>query len=686
MATANCLTYTERPCHGKPQTTQWRSRMVSRNIHRSALMISSVYLVTGALWIFFSDRILISLSGDPGPTDYLTTYQTLKGLFYVLVTAAMLYWLSHLALSRQRRILTKFYETENALNVSREQIEHLLEASPSILYALTPGTDGDMTPLWVSDSIEHLLGYKPTEALEPSWWLDNIDPRDQQQGIAESRQLLAHGHIDHEYRFRAKSGKVHWIRDNARVIYDSDGIAREIIGSWTDVTEAHEQAELQRQLAYYDRLTGLPNRLQLLTGLTDALQSHSADQTMFALLYIDLDDFKSVNDSLGHPTGDELLMAVGQRLNGYKRPGDMLSRMGGDEFALLLTHLLDANHVEVLSTQLLQALSTPFTLLSGRQIFVEACIGICWYPEHGTDEETLMRNADTAMYRAKQLGRNRYCIYQSEMSDAVQQQLDMETALRQGIALDELELFFQPKMNTQSGLYTGAEALLRWRRADGTLVSPADFIPLAERTGLIIPIGNMVIDKCCRTIRNCLDAGLEPVNIAINISINQFRGRAAALEQSITAALHAWKVPAHLLSVEITESALMDNPEETTAALLSIKSAGIRISLDDFGTGFSNMMHLSRMPLDYLKIDTSFTHALGINLPGNQVVRSVIELAHRLHLKTVAEGVETEAQWQILKELGCDELQGFLFCHPLEVNAYLEWLQQHDCHKPADNR
>lgn len=659
--------------------------MVNSNIHRSALLISSIYMVTGALWIFFSDRLLMTLPGISGPTGYLTTYQTVKGLFYVLVTAAMLYWLTRLSLNRQSRLLKKYYETENALKVSREQIEHLLEASPSILYALTPDTDGSVTPLWVSDSIEHLLGYQPADALEPSWWLDNIDPRDLQQGINESRQLLVRGHIDHEYRFRARGGKVHWIRDNARVIYDNEGIAREIIGSWTDVTETHEQAELQRQLAYYDRLTGLPNRLQLLSRLTKALQSQFADQSMFALLYIDLDDFKSVNDSLGHSTGDELLKAVGQRLNTYKRPGDMLARMGGDEFALLLTSLRDANHAEVLSTQLLQTLSTPFTLLSGRQIFVEACIGICWYPEHGTDEETLMRNADTAMYRAKQLGRNRYSIYQSEMSDAVLQQLDMETALRQAIALDELELFFQPKLNTQSGLYTGAEALLRWRRADGMLVPPADFIPLAERTGLIIPIGNMVIDKCCRTIRDCLDADLNPANIAINISINQFRGRAAALEQSITAALQAWKVPAHLLSVEITESALMDNPEETTAALLSIKSAGIRISLDDFGTGFSNMMHLSRMPLDYLKIDTNFTHALGIDLAGKQVVRSVIELAHRLHLKTVAEGVETDAQWQILKELGCDELQGFLFCRPLEAGAYLEWLQQHDCHEAADN-
>tara|TARA_R110002072_G_scaffold142853_5_gene288656 strand:+ start:59352 stop:61334 length:1983 start_codon:yes stop_codon:yes gene_type:complete len=659
--------------------------MVTSNIHRSALLISSIYMVTGALWIFFSDRILITLLGVSGPTDNLTMYQTVKGLFYVLVTAAMLYWLTRLSLSRQSRILAKFYEAENALKVSREQIEHLLEASPSILYALMPDTDGSVTPLWVSDSIEHLLGYQPADALEPSWWLDNIDPRDLQQGINESKQLLLRGHIDHEYRFRARNGKVHWIRDNARVIYDNEGIAREIIGSWTDVTETHEQAELQRQLAYYDRLTGLPNRLQLLTRLSDALQSHFSEQSMFGLLYIDLDDFKSVNDSLGHSTGDELLRAVGQRLNGYKRPGDTLARMGGDEFAFLLTKLRDANHVEVLSTQLLQALSTPFTLLSGRQIFVEACIGICLYPEHGTDEETLVRNADTAMYRAKQLGRNRYSIYQSEMSDAVRQQLDMETALRQAIARDELELFFQPKLNTQSGLYTGAEALLRWRRADGTLVSPADFIPLAERTGLIIPIGNMVIDKCCRTIRDCLDADLNPANIAINISINQFRGRAAALEQSISAALQAWQVPAQLLSVEITESALMDNPEETTAALLSIKSAGIRISLDDFGTGFSNMMHLSRMPLDYLKIDTNFTHALGIDLPGNQVVRSVVELAHRLHLKTIAEGVETNAQWQILKEMGCDELQGFLFCRPLEASAFLTWLRQHDCHETADN-
>lgn len=517
------------------------------NIKRSALTIALIYLISGSLWIIFSDRLpLPELQGDPAS---LLAFQTAKGLFYVLATSIMLYWLSIQALNRQRSIQEKAWQTEHQLISERQQ------------------------------------------------------------------------------------------------------------------------------LAYFDTLTGLPNRLQLIEALQHALHDPEQTRHPMALLYIDLDDFKSVNDSLGHNAGDELLRAVSSRLASVKRPDDLLARLGGDEFALMARNISNAHDVHIICHQILQALAAPFTINKGRQIFVEACIGASLYPDDGRSEETLMRNADTAMYRAKHSGRNRYIMYESDMSKQVRQQLELETSLRQAIALEALELHFQPKVACDSGEYLGAEALLRWPQTDGRYIPPSEFIPLAERTGLIIPIGDLVLEASCRMLRECLDSGLQPGSIAVNISIKQFRGRIAALEQSISAALSRWNLPPELLSLEITESALMENPVDAAVSLNSIRAKGLTIAIDDFGTGFSNMMQLSQLPIDILKIDTSFTHSLGDDTPGNQVIRSVIELAHRLQLKTVAEGVETTQQWHILKDMNCDQLQGFLFSRPLKAADFIRWLQ-----------
>ncbi|ALO45415.1 putative bifunctional diguanylate cyclase/phosphodiesterase [Pseudohongiella spirulinae] len=519
------------------------------SIKRSALTIALIYLISGSLWIIFSDRLpLPEVQGNPVS---LVAFQTAKGLFYVMATSVMLYWLSIHALKRQRSIQEKAWQTEHQL-------------------------------------------------------------------IAE-----------------------------------------------------------RQQLAYFDTLTGLPNRLQLIEALQHAVHSPDHTDHPLALLYIDLDDFKSVNDSLGHNAGDELLRAVSSRLTSVRRPGDLLARLGGDEFAIMARKINNAHDVHIICHQILQALAAPFTIHNGRQIFVEACIGASLYPADARSEEALMRNADTAMYRAKHSGRNRYVMYEASMSKQVRQQLDMETSLRQAVALEALELHFQPKVDCASGKYLGAEALLRWPQPDGRYIAPAEFIPLAERTGLIIPIGDLVLEASCKMLRQCLDSGLQPCSIAVNISLKQFRGRSAALEQSISTALSRWHVPPQLLSLEITESALMENPAEAAASLNNIRATGITIAIDDFGTGFSNMMQLSQLPIDILKIDTSFTHSLGDNTPGNQVIRSVIELAHRLKLKTVAEGVETEQQWQILKDMGCDHLQGYLFSRPLKDEDFIQWLQEH---------
>ncbi len=691
--------------------------------------------------------------------------------------------------------ITRIKENETKLRESRARVQHLMEASPTVLYVMR--IEGKKAlPSWVSESITRLFGYTSEEALHPQWWLSHLHPDDRDIAIQKTRRLLAQGSIRHDYRFFDKSGQVRWIRDTVRLIEDEDSAGREAIGSWLDITEQRHEEEKMRlyaaafdsinegvivtsmeliiqsvnkavlnifgyseeellgakpsifksgrhtseffvsmhetlhsagawhgeiwnrhkdgtvqpqwlsvsvvynnvgkperyvaiytdigelkrteaelkYLAHYDSLTGLPNRVLLGSRLRNAMQTATRLNTRVAVLFIDLDDFKSVNDSMGHTLGDELLVAVAARLDSRIRGQDTLSRQGGDEFVLLAQSLKSPEEAGVLASDLLNVLKGPFVLSNSVHVYAEVCIGIAIYPDNASNIEDLMRNADTAMYKAKKQGRNKFCYYEEEMGSAVSDQLELETALRQGIEKEQLLLQYQPKLDLRTGAMTGAEALVRWQRPNVGMVPPERFIAIAERSGLIVPIGEWVLRTVCKQIRNWLDSGYNPMNIAVNVSARQFHS--AGLHKFIVDTLQEFSIAPELLSLEITESVLMGNADEVRDILRDIKALGVGIALDDFGTGFSNMSYLSRFSLDVLKIDTSFVDGIDIDRHARNLVDSVIDLAHNLDLRTVAEGVETEEQLEYLRQQGCDEMQGFFYSRPLDVAVFSEWLKE----------
>ena len=419
-------------------------------------------------------------------------------------------------------------------------------------------------------------------------------------------------------------------------------------------------AQLQHRAAH-DLLTGLPNRTVLHDRLEQLLAQSRRTGQQLGVMFIDLDQFKFINDSFGHAVGDALLKAVGRRLVESVRESDAVTRLGGDEFAVILANLSAPHDAARVAQKIVDAMTAPFRLDS-HEMFVTASVGIAIYPQDAADGETLLKNADAAMFRAKELGRNGFQFYTAAMNARAREKLLLENDLRHALERGELALHFQPKASLAGGYVTGFEALLRWHRTNNGAVSPAEFVPVLERSGLIVPVGEWVIDRACAQLRAWRDAGLEPVPIAINLSVRQFmRGDISA---TIVRALAEHDVEARLLEVEITESDAMRNPAEVAETLGRLRMRGLRISIDDFGTGYSSLAYLKRLPVDALKIDRSFVAGLPGNGEDASIARAVIGMAHSLGLKVIAEGVENAAQRDFLATHGCDEIQGYLLSRP----------------------
>jgi diguanylate cyclase (GGDEF)-like protein len=424
--------------------------------------------------------------------------------------------------------------------------------------------------------------------------------------------------------------------------------------------------ELQR-LALHDPLTTLPNRLLLEDRIEQAIAHASRGKHHCAVLFVDLDRFKMVNDSLGHFTGDELLRAVALRLQGLVRAGDTVSRLGGDEFVLLLREVADVDHAASVASKIVEAMREPFRLQE-QELFVTPSIGISVFPLHGDKSQMLITRADAAMYNAKQAGRNNYQIFASDMSTFFPERLMLENDLRRAISRGEFELHYQPKVDVREELIVGMEALLRWRHPQRGLIAPQDFIPLAEDTGLIVPIGAWVIQEACAQNTAWQNAGMAHLRVAVNISGVQFRQK--DLLDTIGRALEESGLAAECLEIEITESVVMQNASEAIVTLEKLSRMGIHVSIDDFGTGYSSLSYLKRFPIDKLKIDRSFIRDVSSDMDDAAIVRATIGLAHNLRLKVVAEGVETADQLQFLRSLGCDEYQGYYKSHPLAAAEF----------------
>jgi len=423
-------------------------------------------------------------------------------------------------------------------------------------------------------------------------------------------------------------------------------------------------------LALHDELTNLPNRTLLVDRLDQALARVRWRKKLIAVLSFDLDHFNQINDTMGHSIGNQVLKAVSERFLSCVRPGDTIARLGGDEFVMVLADVAQAEDVSHIAQKISNAMSQPFTI-ENRELFITTSIGISLSPSDGNDGQTLLRAADMAMIRAKEQGRNNYQYYHPALNSYAQERFSLETGLRQALARDEFLLHYQPQVDLATGQITGVEALLRWQHPDRGLVSPAKFIPLAEETGLIIPIGEWVLRTACAQGKKWLDSGFEDFRITVNLSGRQFRQN--DLTKMIKGILKESGLDHRCLELELTES-VMQNSETTVAVLRELNDMGIDISIDDFGTGYSSLSYLKRFPIRTLKIDQSFVRNITDNSDDPTIIRTIVNLAHSLHLKAIAEGVETKEQLEFLRSVRCDGMQGFLMSPPLPAGELTQLL------------
>jgi diguanylate cyclase (GGDEF)-like protein len=457
-----------------------------------------------------------------------------------------------------------------------------------------------------------------------------------------------------------RSGRWIWIQARGRVTQrDASGLALRMTGTATNVTKRKQTEERAEFLATRDPLTELPNRVLLHDRLEQAVVSAARQHAGFAFMFIDLDRFKTINDSLGHPVGDALLKAVATRLGGCVRATDTVARLGGDEFAVILENLGhdDGEGARQVAEKMIAAMAAPL-MVNGQPLNTSCSIGIGLYPSDGRDSATLMKNADVAMYYAKERGRNNYQFFSGEMNARAQERLAVESFLRLALRRSELVLHYQPRMRVATGELAGVEALIRWQHPRRGLLEPARFIEVAEDSGLIVPIGEWVLESACEQIAAWQRSIKPGLRLSVNLSVGQVVD-GERLHSAVARAIERTGIDPGTLELELTESLLMQNIAEKAALLHRLGALGVTLAIDDFGTGYSSLSYLKSLPVDAIKIDSSFVREIHANPDDEAIVKAVVAMAHSLHLSVVAEGVETSRQYAALRDLGCDEFQGF---------------------------
>lgn len=548
---------------------------------------------------------------------------------------------------------------EFALRESEEKFNQLSNNIPQVFWI---SDASHRQTIYISPACEQMLGYSAEQLkADPQLLIRSVHSGDRLR-VYKARKAAAFRQYDETYRIVRRDGAVRWVRDRAFPVRDAANQVYRIAGIAEDITQRKEAEEKLVHMAHFDGLTGLPNRVLFHDRLGQMLAQARRRDRMVAVMFLDLDRFKVANDTLGHGIGDLLLQQVAQRLSGCVRVGDTVGRMSGDEFGVILCDLLSAEDARQAAQKILGVFAVPF-LLEHHEVYVTASIGISMYPSDSDDGDALIKDADTAMYRAKDSGRNNFQFYTSEMNSRAMHRLELENNLRRALERREFLLYYQPKANLESGEITGFEALLRWQRPGHGLVLPAEFVPLLEETGMIVPIGEWVVGAVCVQLKAWAAAGCRPLPIAINLSARQFAAKDLGI--TVKRILEEHGVNPRLIELEITESSLMDNTWEAVQTLEYLNALGVRLTIDDFGTGYSSLSYLKRFPIDALKIDRSFIRDITSDIDDATITRAVIGMAHNLGLKVVAEGVETEAQLAFLAVNGCDEMQGFYFARPL---------------------
>jgi diguanylate cyclase (GGDEF)-like protein/PAS domain S-box-containing protein len=533
-------------------------------------------------------------------------------------------------------------------------------------------TDHQGTIEYVNPGFERTTGYSRDEALGQTPRL----MKSGKQGAGFYKKLwdtiLAGEVFSEVFVNRRKDGSLYYEEKTISPLKGPAGQVTHFVATGKDVTERMQTQERLQHMAQHDALTELPNRVLFLDRLKQALARARWHQRLVAILFVDMDRFKTINDTLGHEVGDKLLQALAERFTASVREGDTVARFGGDEFVVLLDDVASEKDIGAVAQKVLEVLAPPFAI-DGRDLYITASIGVSLYPNDGEDSTTLLKNADIAMYRAKDAGKNTYQFYSSDMSARAFERLTLESSLRRAIERDEFRLYYQPQIDTASGAILGVEALLRWQHPDFGLVAPAEIIPLLEETGLIVPVGNWVLRTACEQLRTWHIAGWPQLRMAVNLSPRQFQ--TAGLAEAIERGLSTLGCNPELLELEITESVLLQHTAATLEALEALSALGVRMAIDDFGTGYSSLSYLRRYSIDTLKIDRSFVHDVPGDADDSALASAIIVLAQSLKLDVIAEGVETEAQRDFLRARGCHLMQGYLFSQPVpaeEIPRLLE--------------
>ncbi len=555
---------------------------------------------------------------------------------------------------------------QGALKASKQRLRTIITNVPVVLFSLD--VNGVFT--WSEGKGLERLGLKPSELVGHSAF-----------------ELFEHiPYFYEDFQKILNGDKVSTVLEINDIVFECwYSVAREksgevvgVIGVATDITERKQAEKRLVQLANFDSLTGLPNRSLFRDRLKHAVAQAHRKKHLVALLFLDLDRFKMINDSLGHHAGDELLKAVSKRLLVNAREEDTVARLGGDEFTVILEGITSSEDATIVARKILQVMGKPF-VLDGHEVFVTTSVGITIFPIDASGIDELLKNADTAMYRAKEHGRNNYQFYTADMNAKAVEHLIMEGSLRHALERDEFILHFQPQVDLHSREITGMEALLRWNHPDLGLLYPNQFMLLAEETGLIISIGEWVLEQACKQAVEWRDRGIPPLRMAVNLSALQFRKN--DLVAVIAGILDFSGLDPQFLELEITESFLMENVDSAITKLQDLSALGVHLAIDDFGTGYSSLSYLKRFPLNALKIDQSFVRDISTDSDDAAIVEAIIALAHSLHLRVMAEGVETEEQLNFLRTRGCDLVQGFLVSHPLCAADIPPW-----CLETSNNR
>lgn len=553
-------------------------------------------------------------------------------------------------------------EMETALQKSQKHLLTIIENEPECVKLVDlKGKLIEMNPAGLRmlevDTLEEAQQYTLASYILPQWRAPFIDLY--KRVITGENAIL-------EFEMQGLKGTRRWLETHATPLRDHNGNITMLLGITRDTTERKHNEEQIRYLANYDSLTGLPNRAQLDLQIKNLLSLAKRNDKKITVMFLDLDHFKDINDTLGHSVGDTLLIQASARLQSLLREEDMIARLGGDEFIILLPNIQMSGATQV-AQKLLEIFTNPFQIKE-QELSISASIGIALYPNDGTDFETLYKNADTAMYRAKHEGRNGYCFFTNEMQEHSARNLELSNALRHALEKNQFQLHYQPQVSSKDGKIIGAEALLRWHHPDHGNISPLEFIPILEENGLILLIGEWVLRTAVSQAKEWMEQGSQPIIMAVNISAVQFRH--LSLPDTVSSILRDVGLSPEYLELELTESVAMHDPQKAIDVMNNLHDRGIRMSIDDFGTGYSSLSHLKKFKVYKLKIDQSFVRDITIDQEDKAIVSAIISMAKRLGLQTIAEGVETAEQLEYLQQEGCDEIQGYFYSKPLSAKEF----------------